>query len=260
MGIFYDTDTYDRSQSKEDILDNWNGLSEVSTSHFENYLVGIDSIKANDSVLDLGCGSGDFLSLVRSARPQSVLTGIDFHITTPILDAMKLRGITGYSSNIFDYVDNLDNSSKFDVVTMWEVIEHIKIDDLKSLLQSIKRLLNPGGKLIFSTPDFYDIHSQSLDFWAMAAGEHLYVYNLNVCTELLVQSGYKVIDHERASVTTKLPDRWYQYGTMTNSSLSGRACASIVESVLSDDGLRQGFKRLNQKKKIGSELIILAEI
>lgn len=260
LGIFYDTVSYDRSQSKEDILDRWDSLNEASTSHFGNYLVGIDRIRPSDSVLDLGCGGGDFLSLVRSARPQSVLTGIDFHISTPILDAMKQRRIVGLSSSIFDYVDYLDRSRKFDVITMWEVIEHLKIDDFKALLRSINKQLKPDGKLVFSTPDFYDIHSQSLDFWAMAPGEHLYVYNLSLCSELLAQCGYRVVEYERESVTTKLPDRWYQYGSKTNASLSGRACSAIVETVLSDDVLRQQFKIQNQKKKIGSELIIVAEI
>ena len=259
LGIFYDTVSYDRSQSKVDIIDRWDSLNEASTSHFGNYLAGLDRIKPSDSVLDLGCGSGDFLSLVRSARPQAVLTGVDFHISTPILDAMKQHRIAGASSSIVEYVNYLDNSRKFDVITMWEVIEHLKIDDFKSLLSLIKKQLKPDGKLIFSTPDFYDIHSQSLDFWAMAPGEHLYVYNLGLCTELLAQCGYRVVEYERESVTTKLPDRWYKYGSKTNTSLSGRACSAIVETVLSDDVLREQLKRQNQKKKIGSELIVIAE-
>jgi 2-polyprenyl-3-methyl-5-hydroxy-6-metoxy-1,4-benzoquinol methylase len=260
LGIFYDTSSYDRSQSKEDIIDRWGSLSEASTSHLGNYLAGLDRIKPSDSVLDLGCGDGDFLSLVRSARPQTDLTGVDFHISTPILDAMEQHRITGFSSNIFEYINYLDNSKKFDVITMWEVVEHIKIDDFKSLLRLLKRQLKPDGRLIFSTPDFYDIHSQSLDFWAMAAGEHLYVYNLDLCTELLALCGYKVVEFERESVTTKLPDRWYKYGSKTNTSLSGRACSAIVETVLSDDVLRERLKRQNQKNKIGSELIVIAKI
>ena len=145
------------------------------------------------------------------------------------------------------------------MVTLWEVIEHLKIDDFKSLLHSIKKLLKPDGKLIFSTPDFYDVHSQSLDFWAMAPGEHLYVYNLNICAHMLSKSGYELVKYERESVTTKFPNRWYEYGAETNSSLSGRACSSLVESVLLDDELREKFKKINRKNKLGSELIIIAK-
>ena len=259
LGIFYDSYSYDRSQSYRDILTNWDGLNEASTSHFGNYLVGIDNIKATDRVLDLGCGNGDFLSLVRRARPKASLTGVDFHIPNPILDAMKQWNIHGLSSDIVGYVENINESSKFDVVTLWEVIEHLKIDDFKSLLHSIKKLLKPDGKLIFSTPDFYDVHSQSLDFWAMAPGEHLYVYNLNICAHMLSKSGYELVKYERESVTTKFPNRWYEYGAETNSSLSGRACSSLVESVLLDDELREKFKKINRKNKLGSELIIIAK-
>ena len=259
LEIFYDTVSYDRSQNCRDILINWDGLNDASTSHFDNYLVGIDNIKFTDKVLDLGCGSGDFLSLVRSARPRASLTGVDFHIPNPILDAMKQRNICGFNSDIVEYVENINQSSKFDVVTMWEVIEHLKIDDFKSLLYSIKKLLKPDGKLIFSTPDFYDMHTQSLDFWAMAPGEHLYVYNFNVCADMLSEFGYELVKYERESVTTKLPNRWYEYGAKTNSTLSGRASSSLIETVLLDDELREKFKQNNRKNKVGSELIFISK-
>jgi len=259
LGIFYDTFSYDRSQSCEDTLINWDGLNEASNSHFGNHLIGIDNIKSSDSVLDLGCGRGDFLSLARGARPMASLTGVDFHIPDPILDAMKQLNINGFSSDIVDWVKNQKESAAFDIITMWEVIEHLKINDLKSLLHSIKKLLKPDGKLIFSTPDFYDIHGQSLDFWAMAPGEHLYVFNLKFCAHMLSELGYELVDYERESVTTKLPNRWYEYGAETNSTLSGRASSSVIESVLSDDELREKFKQINRKNKVGSELIIIAK-
>ncbi|XXK27069.1 class I SAM-dependent methyltransferase [Arenicellales bacterium nBUS_45] len=259
LEIFYDTVSYNRSQNCRDVLINWDSLNEASTSHFDNYFVGIDNIKFTDKVLDLGCGSGDFLSLVRSARPKASLTGVDFHIPNPILDAMKRRNISGFNSDIVGYVENVNKSSKFDVITMWEVIEHLKIDDFKSLLFLIKKLLKPDGKLIFSTPDFYDMHTQSLDFWAMAPGEHLYVYNFKVCADMLSEFGFELVKYERESVTTKLPNRWYEYGAKTNSTLSGRASSSLIESILLDDELREKFKQTNRKNKIGSELIIIAK-
>ena len=120
-------------------------------------------------------------------------------------------------------------------------------------------MLKSDGKLIFSTPDFHDIHSQSLDFWAMAAGEHLYVYSLDVCASILAQSGYELLQYERESVTTKLPNRWYEYGAETNSTIAGRAGASVVESVLLIDELREKFKQINRESKVGSELIVIAK-
>ena len=258
LGVFYIEESYDRSQSKEEILDSWKNLNESTTSHFGNYIVGIDNIKENDSVLDLGCGSGVFLSMVRDAFPDASLTGVDFYIPNQIIKALTERNIEGKSANIVEYINELKAPYQYDVVTMWEVIEHLKIDKFKLLLVSLKKVLKPGGRFIFSTPDFFDNHSLSIDFWAMAPGEHLYVYNLEVCKNLLSQAGFEILDYEKESVTTKLPGRWYDYGSKTNSTLAGRAAAALVESFLLDHELREAFKIKNRVKKIGSELIIIA--
>ena len=260
LGVFYTKDSYDRSQSTEEILESWMHLNDATTSHYGNYIVGIRNIKSSDSVLDLGCGSGVFLSMVRDAFPDASLTGVDFHIPKPILNALTQRNIDGKSANIVDYINELKEPIEYDVVTMWEVIEHLKIDKFKSLLVSLKKALKPGGKFIFSTPDFFDVHSLSLDFWAMAPGEHLYVYNLEVCKNLLSQAGFEILDYEKESVTTKFPGRWYDYGSKTNSTLAGRGGAALVESFLLDQELREAFKIKNRTEKVGSELIIIAVI
>tara|TARA_B100000945_G_C20389593_1_gene601532 strand:+ start:264 stop:1679 length:1416 start_codon:yes stop_codon:yes gene_type:complete len=258
LGIFYTESSYKRSNSENIILENWKNLNEATTSHFGNYKVGLNNIKSHDSVLDLGCGSGDFLSIVRDHHPNAVLTGVDFFIPSPILNAFSKKNIFGQSADLIQYIQAHKKSTKFDVVTMWEVIEHLKVKDLRLLLKSIRDILNPGGRLIFSTPDFFDDHCRSLDFWAMAPGEHLYVYNLNLCRKILSEAGFKIHLFERESVTTKLPNRWYKYGALTNSTLSGRSSAAIVESFLSCQELRDGFKKQNKKEKIGSELIVVA--
>lgn len=258
LGVLYTEDSYERSKSKDEVLDSWRNLNEETTSHYGNYIVGLQNIKADDAVLDLGCGSGDFLSMARQSFPDASLTGVDFHISEPIVSALAERNIVGKSANIVDYLNELKAPNAYDVVTMWEVIEHIKIDRFASLLEAIRKTLKPAGRFIFSTPDFFDVHSLSLDFWAMAPGEHLYVYNLEVCESLLSQAGLEILAYEKESVTTKLAGRWYDYGSKTNSTLAGRASAALVESFLVDQEFREAFKMKNRREKVGSELIIIA--
>ena len=76
------------------------------------------------------------------------------------------------------------------MITMWEVIEHLKIDDLKKIFSFLKNILNDNGILIISTPDFDDPHCKSLDFWSMAAGEHLSVFNYKSINNILNQEGF----------------------------------------------------------------------
>ena len=43
---------------------------------------------------------------------------------------------------------------KFDFVTLIEVIEHLKPEEIRLLFKEIGRRLNTGGRLVFSTPNY----------------------------------------------------------------------------------------------------------
>ena len=260
LWIFYTQDSYVRSEEKESILHNWKILNENSTSHYGNYLIGLDYLKPNGKAIDLGCGKGDFLSLARATYPSATLIGVDLQIPQPFVNALGELGISSFSMSMVDFVREFDSGNKVQLVTLWEVVEHLKLDDFKFILSQMKHMLSEEGFLILSTPDFFDNHSLSLDFWAMAPGEHLYVYNLKLLQEILNNYGFDCISFERESVTTKLPNRWYEYGAQTNSTIAGRASAALIEVILSDKELREKFKHNNRQLKRGSELIVIAKL
>tara|TARA_B110001452_G_C15149376_1_gene400036 strand:- start:104 stop:295 length:192 start_codon:yes stop_codon:yes gene_type:complete len=45
---------------------------------------GLEGISEGDVVVDLGCGSGDFLALVKEKVRSAILYGIDWHIPNPL--------------------------------------------------------------------------------------------------------------------------------------------------------------------------------
>lgn len=103
-------------------------------------------------VLDVGCvgQDNDFSSdawvhkHIKSV--SSSLTGVDIN-KSGIEDAVKL----GY--NII-HIDNLAQQT-FDVITMLDVIEHV--DDICNFIVMYERHLNPGGKIIITTPNPFNI-------------------------------------------------------------------------------------------------------
>ena len=139
------------------------------------------------------------------------------------------------------------------------MIEHIKIPDLKIILSELNSSLKDDGYLVLSTPDFNDDHTKSLDFWAMAPGEHLSVFSLDSLNQILQECGFEIVRVERESVTIKTYGRWYDYGATTNQTIAGRGSASMIESILKNDHIREVLKDEFRKKKIGSELIIFAK-
>jgi 2-polyprenyl-3-methyl-5-hydroxy-6-metoxy-1,4-benzoquinol methylase len=102
------------------------------------------------SLLDVGCasryGKPDWLhGLITTEVPDVV--GID--LNEPTLD--KLRA-DGYLVELAD-ARNFDLGRQFDVVFAGELIEHL--DDVRGFVQSARRHLVPGGRLVLTTPNAF---------------------------------------------------------------------------------------------------------
>ncbi len=258
LNIYYQNFAYERKKSIKNHIKLLKNLNEYNTSHFSNYLHSAKKIKKSKSILDLGSGNGEFVSLARKINKNTKISALDWFMPKNLKSALKSLNIIPYTSQISIESLRKLNLNKFDLITMWEVIEHFKIDDLKKILTYIKTLMTDDGYLILSTPDFDDPHCKSLDFWSMAAGEHLSVFNKNSIKNILNSTGYYVKNIEKESVTIKKANAWYDYGLKTNSSLAGRGSAQMIEQILKNKKLREQYKYLSRKNKIGSEMIIIA--
>jgi SAM-dependent methyltransferase len=119
-----------------------------------NYLlesvVGIFTDKPRGSLLDLGCGDGDY-----SHR----LKGLGFKTTAADLDEKRFRYAGDIDFKVCNITESLPFSdSMFDYCLLLEVVEHLP--NPYFLIQEIKRILKPGGVLVLSTPNILNIKSR----------------------------------------------------------------------------------------------------
>lgn len=105
------------------------------------------------SILDVGCFAGTFLSFCKPER-FSRQVGVD--ILEKQIDYANRRFGAPYRT--FLHVPSIDElhgvQGEFDCVTIIEVIEHLRRDEIARLFERIIPKLKIGGKLVISTPNY----------------------------------------------------------------------------------------------------------
>lgn len=98
--------------------------------------------KKDQKFLDIGCGDGVLLSLIKKGK----LYGVDLDQDSLNFASTKIQAkLIKAKAEKLPFKNNF-----FDVVIATEIIEHLSRPQL--MLQEIKRVLKPGGKIIITTP------------------------------------------------------------------------------------------------------------
>jgi len=98
-----------------------------------------------DSILDVGCGDGRFLSLLDNSEYEKMI-GVD-------LSERAIRFAKAFNPSIkFENCDAEELSDEFDVVTAIEVLEHIPDKEVDRFLQILESRTKKGGNTIITVP------------------------------------------------------------------------------------------------------------
>ena len=103
-----------------------------------------DEVKA----LDIGCGRGEWISLLNESGFNA--RGID--INESMVKVASQKGLNAAVNDALGELKSLDENS-IDIITAFQVVEHIKFDDVLELIKEAKRVLAPCGILILETPN-----------------------------------------------------------------------------------------------------------
>lgn len=114
-----------------------------ATNIFVNYF---KILKTNLSVIDVGCGGGFYLEILRNLGFNSI-EGID--VSYPFVEKSKEKGFNVKFKSIYD----LNCLNKYDVVICCDILEHL--NKLGLALQNILKSLKKNGILYISVP-IYD--------------------------------------------------------------------------------------------------------
>jgi 2-polyprenyl-3-methyl-5-hydroxy-6-metoxy-1,4-benzoquinol methylase len=177
----------DKSNEKISNIKTFSGNIELPRIDNDNRrAVQFNKILKNKDILDFGCSWGSFLKKVKNYKS---LSGVELRKECINFIKNNIKKI-----NISDNVNSFDR--KFDIITMFHVLEHIpyQIDTLKVLKSKLKN----KGKIIIEVPhaeDFLILQEElkefkNFTFWS----EHLILHTYKSLKSILLKSGFKNIN------------------------------------------------------------------
>lgn len=165
-------------------------LARIEDQHFwfraRNYLIlGLarrvaSSLKPCNLVLEVGCGTGNVLRALEAGCPDCTVVGLELRFEGLVHARSRSRAFLIQAD-----IRNSPFSKQFDLVGMFDVIEHIDQD--QDTLQLIHDALRPGGKLLLTIPAH-----QSLWSYFDEAARHCRRYSATDILQKLENAGFEV--------------------------------------------------------------------
>jgi SAM-dependent methyltransferase len=137
-------------------------------------------IDAADTVLDLGCGYGDFINHVIAKRRIALDLWPEFvtHIAPGIETLVaSLTDLSALEDGTIDYAFASN------------VVEHVTKDEFASLLASLKKKLSARGRLTLIQPNYRYASAEYFDDYT-----HISIWSHVSLADFLTVNGYEVIE------------------------------------------------------------------
>lgn len=134
-------------------------------------------------ILDIGAASGFFLKVAKDAGWET--SGVE-----------PSKWSSSYANNNYKVKvkqgtlsEAKFKSNYFDVITMWDVLEHVPDPTLE--LKEVYRILKPGGMLVINYPDFGTPMAKIAGSkWWFLLSVHLFYFDSKSLTKLLQKTGF----------------------------------------------------------------------
>ncbi len=145
--------------------------------------------KQNGALLDIGCGTGEFLKTMKQSG--WAITGVEVS-----KEARELAEVNT-DSIIMNPIEYFNSEQKYDVITLWHSLEHLH--ELEKYLNKISISLNTYGVVIIAVPNYKSLDAKyyQQDWAAYDVPRHLYHFSFEAMMKLMKKFKFELIQSKQ---------------------------------------------------------------
>lgn len=181
LGNYYLSETYISHTGKSiNLIDKVYLLVRNYTLKWKVGLISQEQSSVAASVLDYGCGTGEFLN--KCKKKGWKISGIEPS------DTARQKATALLNHSIYENLETIPEI-KFDVITLWHVLEHVA--NLDTVVQKLRSLLKPTGTIIIAVPNHksFDSKHYKENWAALDVPRHLWHFSYTSMSRLLIKNG-----------------------------------------------------------------------
>ena len=185
IGKYYQSQDYiSHSNSKKGILNKlYQSIRKITISQKLNI---IKKYVSRGTLLDVGCGTGEFLNFCKTQGWHT--SGIEPDNNARIY-AKETYGLTIHDEDFIKIIP----AKSFDVISLWHVLEHVY--NLNDRIVDLKQIVKDSGLIIIAVPNNTSLDANYYkEYWAAYdLPRHLYHFTQQTLTQLFEKHGLKLI-------------------------------------------------------------------
>ena len=155
-----------------------------------------EGIVKSKNVLDIGCGKGSFLDLMKKYNKKTY--GLE-----PSDQAKAIATSKGHTMIDKNFFYSSQNTVKFDLITMFQVAEHLSVQEIidENIFSAMYNSLAPGGQLVIETPTYESDYAKEFksDWRALEMPRHLVIFSPRSLSKILTEKGFTTTVYTRVS-------------------------------------------------------------
>ncbi|MEP7165965.1 MAG: class I SAM-dependent methyltransferase [Ferruginibacter sp.] len=243
IGAYYVSENYiSHSDTQKGLINRLYHLVRKRTLASKLGMIKKETGKGSGNILDVGCGTGAFLSTMQQAGWKT--TGLEPDETARA-KAKVLYNIEALPSNEIFHLSH----NSYDAITLWHVLEHVH--QLHEYVMQLKNLLTVNGRLFIAVPNYTsdDAASYKENWAAYDVPRHLYHFSPQSMNVLMNLHGLHV---------KKIKPMWFDsfYVSMLSEQYKNGK-GNIIAAFFT--GLLSNIKTIFNKEKCSSIIYIISK-